>query len=72
MPSDLVVIRTFPNEPAALLARAVLEANGIPSFITSDDAGWMDPPLQFVNGVRLTVRATDAIRAAAALDAEHE
>lgn len=70
MPSDLVVIRTFPNEPAALLARAVLEAHGIPSFVSSDDAGRMEPQLQFVRGVRLTVRIADAIRAAAALDAE--
>lgn len=70
MPSDLVVIRTFPNEPAALLAQAVLEANGIPSFVSSDDAGRMEPQLQFVRGLRLTVRMSDALRAAALLDRE--
>lgn len=70
MSSDLVVIRTFPNEPAALLAQAVLEANGIPSFVSSDDAGRMEPQLQFVRGLRLTVRMSDALRAAALLDRE--
>jgi len=63
MQDELVVIKTFSDEPSALVARTVLDANGIPSILSSDDAGGMEPQLQFTRGVRLTVRAEDAAAA---------
>ncbi|HEY3131583.1 MAG TPA: DUF2007 domain-containing protein [Acidobacteriota bacterium] len=68
MPSQLVVIKTFSNEPAALVARGVLDASGIPSILSSDDAGRMEPQLQFTRGIRLSVRAEDAAAARALLE----
>lgn len=65
-----VVIRTFPNEIAARVAQAVLEAHEIPSMLLSDDAGGMQPTLQFLHGVRLAVRHRDAIAALRWLDEE--
>ncbi|HEY2933750.1 MAG TPA: hypothetical protein VGK99_18595 [Acidobacteriota bacterium] len=68
MPDELVVIKTFSDEPAALVARSVLDANGIPSILSSDDAGRMEPPLQFTRGIRLIVRLEDATTARALLE----
>lgn len=65
MSGDLVVIRTFPSHAGALVARAVLEAHGIPCVLSGDDAGGMIPALAFLHGVRLAVRAdhaSDALR----------
>ena len=65
-----VVIRTYPNEIAARVAQAVLEAHEIPSILLRDDAGGMQPTLQFLHGVRLAVRHRDAVSALRCLDAE--
>lgn len=59
MSSKLVVLRTFANEPAAMLAKAILEANEVPSIVSSDGASGVEPQLMFVQGVRLSVRAED-------------
>jgi len=54
-----VVLRTFSGEPDALLARAILEANGIPSIVSADSATVMEPQLRFSRGSRLSVRRGD-------------
>ena len=61
--ATLVVIDTFFNHVEAELAQGALEAGGIASVISADDAGGMRPHLA-VFRVRLLVRADDAERAA--------
>lgn len=62
------VIRTFANEADAHLAQAVLDANGIDSFLIRDDAGGMMPWLQWLHPIRLVVREADSIEAVELLD----
>ena len=63
-PADLnSVIRTFANEVEAHVAQAVLDANGIDSFLIRDDAGRMMPWLQWLHPIRLVVREEDSIEA---------
>ncbi len=57
------VIRTFANEVEAHVAQAVLDANGIDSFLMRDDAGGMMPWLQWLHPIRLVVREEDSIEA---------
>lgn len=54
-----MVLRTFGNELDALLAKSILEANQIPSIVSGDTAGVMEPQLQFARGTRLSVRRGD-------------
>lgn len=65
-----VTIRIFGSHDAAELAAANLEAHGIQCWINSDDAGGMLPNLTAPGGVRLLVRASDAVAATALLDAQ--
>jgi len=69
MDDSIVVLRTFANELAAEIARAVLDAHHIPALVLRDDAGGMYPSLTFVHGVRLAVRRDDVEEALAVLDA---
>ncbi len=62
------VIRTFANEADAHLAQAVLDANGIDSYLIRDDAGGMMPWLQWLHPIRLVVREADSIVAVELLD----
>jgi len=64
---DLVVVRTFMNHIEADLAKGALEAAGIESAISADDAGGTRPHLWTSAGVRLLVRRTDAEGAAEVL-----
>jgi hypothetical protein len=57
------VIRTFANEVEAHVAQAVLDANGIDSFLMRDDAAGMMPWLQWLHPIRLVVREEDSIEA---------
>jgi hypothetical protein len=57
------VIRTFANEVEAHVAQAVLDANGIDSYLMRDDAGGMMPWLQWLHPIRLVVREEDSIEA---------
>lgn len=59
MDEELVVLRTFSGEPDALLAQAILEANGIASIVSADSASVMEPQLRFSRGTRLSVRRGD-------------
>jgi hypothetical protein len=68
MSESMAVIRKFPNEIEAILARTVLEANNIDADVLRDDAGGMLPALHVMFPVRLVVRAVDAERAIAILD----
>lgn len=62
------VIRTFANEVEAQVAQAVLDANGIDSYLIRDDAGGMMPWLQWLHPIRLVVREADSIEAVELLD----
>ncbi len=70
MSEELLVLRTFPDEQTALLAQAVLKANGIGSIVSADSASQMEPQLQFARGIRLSIRATDAEAAQELLETE--
>jgi hypothetical protein len=65
---DVLVLRTFSTEASALVAKAILEANGIPSIVSSDSASVMEPQLGYSRGTRLLVRSTDAATAAELLE----
>jgi hypothetical protein len=64
---DLVVLRTFMNGFAALIAQSALEAAGITSMLRSDDCGGLQPQL-WMRGVDLLVREDDQARAVEVLD----
>jgi hypothetical protein len=62
------VIRTFANEVEAHVAQAVLDANGIDSYLIRDDANGMMPWLQWLHPIRLVVREEDSSDALELLD----
>ena len=68
MSDSLRIVRTFPNDVEAELARAVLGAHGIDSVIIGDSAGGMMPWLNTLHPVRLAVRPEDAEIAERLLD----
>ncbi len=53
--SKLIVVADFPNRIEAEIAQGALEAAGIESFVSADDAGGLRPSL-WLSGVRLIVR----------------
>jgi hypothetical protein len=57
--AELVVVSTFLNQIDAEIAQGALEAAGIESMVSADDAGGVRPHL-WMGGVRLLVRAEDA------------
>ena len=61
-----VQVATYRTRSDAELAQTVLAAAGIPSFVTSDDAGGAYP-FDLTGGVRLLVDEADAEDAAALL-----
>lgn len=67
-PEPNTVIRTFASEAEAHVAQAVLDANGIDSFLIRDDANGMMPWLQWLHPIRLVVREKDSGDAADLLD----
>jgi hypothetical protein len=54
------VCREFNSRGEAEIVRELLLANGIESFISSDDCGSVDPALSFARGVQLLVAEEDA------------
>jgi hypothetical protein len=62
--AELVVAGTYVNQIDAELAQGALEAAGIESMISADDAGGLRPHLAMSGGVRVLVRAEDAEQAA--------
>jgi hypothetical protein len=64
MPHEPTVrIAIFGSDTEAHIARGLLESNGIPCFVTTDDCGGIYPHLQLATGVRLITRKSDAERA---------
>ncbi len=59
----MVCVSTYPSEVEAEMARLHLEANGVLSFISTDDCGSWEPWLQLCKGVRLMAAEEDASRA---------
>jgi hypothetical protein len=68
--SELVVVRTFSDRIEADLAHSALEAAGIDSMVSGDDAGGVQPGLWTGEGVALLVRDEDATTAREILDVE--
>lgn len=68
--SELVVVRTFGDRIEADLAHSALEAAGIESMVSGDDAGGVQPGLWTGEGVALLVREEDASSAREILDVE--
>lgn len=58
-----VVLKKYPDEISAEIAKHVLDENGVSSIISKDDSGGMQPNLQFVGRVRLLVFSKDLKRA---------
>ena len=59
--SDLIHIKTYPNQPEADLAKNLLEVNGIKSMISATDP--MRPYLELAMGIRLWVKKADVKKA---------
>ncbi len=59
---EAVVVEKFSSRMEAQMAAGLLEAEGIYTFISADDAGGAYPPLQYL-GVRLFVLPEDERRA---------
>jgi hypothetical protein len=58
-----VTLKVFPNEPAALIAQAMLEGGGVHSVVRGEPAGGVYPGLQFITGMRLLVAEADVAAA---------
>ncbi len=61
--NDIVEVENFPTRMDAEMAAGVLEAEGIYTLVSADDAGGTYPPLQYLRGVRLMVLPEDEKRA---------
>ncbi len=59
MLSQLVWIRTYPDDESARAAQRLLDASGVHSII-ADDYGGAGPELRYACGTRLAVREDDA------------
>ena len=67
----MIAVGFYPTRADAELAQAALEAEGIASSISSDDAGGAYP-FDLSGGARLLVAEADADRATAMLTTEPE
>lgn len=63
MSGELAMLGSYRSETEAIIRKGTLETEGIPAIVMSDDAGGMNPQLQFTQGVRLMVRQEDLERA---------
>jgi hypothetical protein len=61
-------LQHFPNEMVAEIARMTLDSHGIPSIVSRDDCGGMEPYLQAGLGVRLLVHESNFTEARRILD----
>ena len=57
--SGLVSARTFFTRHEAELARSLLDSQGIPAWVSSDDYGGLHPALAFAHGVQVLVLSSD-------------
>ena len=60
---QLVCVRTYLNRPEAEILKSSLEANGIATMLSADDAGGMRPELTMSRGVKVWVHEEDKERA---------
>jgi len=60
---EIVVVENFTTRMEAEMAAGVLDAEGIYTLVSADDAGGTYPPLQYLRGVRLMVLPEDERRA---------
>ncbi len=67
MTETAVVARVSSRVEAQLLA-GMLEANGISTIVSTDDAGGTEPQLQVTDGVRVLVATEDLARARALVE----
>ncbi len=67
-----IAVKVYPNEPAAMIAQAILEGGGVHSIVSRDDGGGAMPNLQFVGGVRLLVAEEDVAAAVELLEDAEE
>jgi hypothetical protein len=66
---ELVTVRQFRDLPEALLAKGSLESSGIECFLADDNLVRLDWFISnFIGGIKLNVRATDAANAQQLLD----
>jgi len=65
---DPTIVRTFSERGEAEIARALLEAEGIPAALSADDLGGTTPPLDLSAGLQLVVAARDVEQARALLE----
>ena len=65
----LFVIRTFARDVDARLAEAVLDAKGIESIVSGDNAAGMLPYLNSLHPIRIAVKESDVEEATRLLDA---
>lgn len=68
MVDEMKVIKVFSNETEAIIAKGLLESEGISALIRKDDVGGMLPSLQQTMGVKLLVNEQDADRALKVLE----
>jgi Putative prokaryotic signal transducing protein len=63
MVDEMKVIKVFSNETEAVIAKGLLESEGITALIRKDDVGGMLPSLQQTIGVKLLVNRDDVDKA---------
>lgn len=68
MRDEMVVVKVFSNETEAIIAKGLLESEGIIALIRKDDVGGMLPPLQQTMGVKLLVDKQDKDKALSILE----
>jgi len=68
---DIITFRRYADEYQAEMARATLEAHGIPAIVSRDDCGGMEPYLHASFGARLLIHHGNAIMAVEILDHPH-
>lgn len=65
---NIITLRTYALEMEAEMARATLDAHGIPAAVSRDDCGGMEPQLNISGGARLKVTQRNARAALDILD----
>ncbi len=61
--NDAVILRTYFNQTALDIARSCLQAEGIYSWVVSDDCAGMRPELRMGKGMQLCIHVADSERA---------
>jgi hypothetical protein len=70
MIDGMSVLRTYGSEIEAEMAAAMLQAYGVETLVTTDDAGGMYPQMAQLRGIKLLVWEKDLEEARTLLEAE--